>query len=253
MRAIGCVLALAMCTTPSPRAADALVDEVRGRALVEPITARCRVRVHSPLLELGGLSACGLTLEPGGRGRLDLFGPMGAQIARFNADGRGMALSISKDATHRAVRRADLWLSVATAGVVSLPQALGLLVGEIPFPSGESRVQHASAERVSLTVSGPSGIAVDVDLDPAERTIRRMQARDAQGSQLFEARYGGWSGLGATPFPREIDLVLPALELELELRIVSWSVGSPRVYDLGPPAGYVEVALTEAGRPPSPP
>jgi len=203
-----------------------VLDLARARAVPQTVRSRFHVRVESTPLDLSGSTGGGLVLDRPGRGRLDVFGPMGSTLLTLATDGEGFSMLVMREHRHVRAAAAEEAVREVTRGSAGLDDLLGILVGDLPFEAAEvEEVTIAADGRVVALLEGPSDTGVEVWLDRTTATPIRLVVRDAEDVEMLSAAYGAFVPTDAGDLlPEEVTLDLPALPLTATVRYRRWEV-----------------------------
>lgn len=249
--ALGCSSKKKRVAPPITQAATTLLDQARAREVPSPVMARFSIKVRSKPLGLGGTTGGGLQVIRPGRGRIEIYGPLGGSLVSLISDGEAFSVFLPRDQRHLFAPDAEALVREATRGAVGLDDVLGLLVGDVPFGSADLRdvsiLQDQTAVRATFV--GPNDVAVALDLDPLTLTPSRLVARDAAGAELLGVVYEGWLPLQEHLLPARVELTVPAVDLYIQLRYSTWKPAED-LLDLStaPPQGVVSEPLVEVIR-----
>jgi len=203
-----------------------LVDMARARPVPDPVRSRFHVRVDSTTFDLSGSTGGGAVLDRPGRGRLDVFGPMGSTLLTLASDGEAFSVLVVRERRHLHAAAAETAVREMTRGAAGLDDLLGILVGDRPVDDAGVREVTIGAEGHAIALlEGPNDTSVEAWIDRATATPVRLVARDGGGVELLTAEYGAFSATDAGDLlPEEVTLHLPALPLTATVRYRKWEV-----------------------------
>jgi hypothetical protein len=177
-----------------------------------------------------------------GRGHLAILGPLGGPLATLSTDGAGLVVALPNERRLLAGLDAGANLHDATHGAFSLDDMVGLLTGDLPFDDAPVKRRTILDDgRAWVQLEAPNGGEVDVVLDPQLATPVSLVLREKTGRELLLARFEPFEVRDdGTLVPTEVQVVVPAMELTLELRFKHWEIldAAPPVFDLAAPTGW---------------
>lgn len=246
------VVSVASCRKKPPEIPEEtaqLIEAVRDRPVPDELQARFQIKLRSKPLGLSGTTGGGLQVARPGRGRIEIFGPIGGSLATLLADGDALAALIPKDQRHLHAPDAESVIREATGGAAGVDDLLALLVGDMPFDDAEVTSTEVVDDFVRATFTGPEGVVVEADLDPASVTPIRLVARDAKNSLLLEARYEGWEPLDGQLLPERVEVDVPAVDLSIVVRYQGWRRPEKLMsFDTSAPEGFTTLPLIDVVR-----
>lgn len=175
-----------------------------------------------------------LLVDPEGRFRLELRGPIGGPALVITSDGVGMwAWQPGKNVFFEA-DGAGVSVVAATGGEVGLPALAVALAGHLPDLGEPDALALDVDGWPTYTWAGPEGARVIARLDPASAGLRDLDVVDRDGRVWLEATW--------TPgklHPEDLHVTLPVQAAEAQLDFGDWVKASPdaSVYRLQSPPG----------------
>lgn len=237
---------------------EGVVAAARARPVPDPVRARFGIKLRSKPLDLAASTTGGLIVDRPGRGRVDLFGPMGAPVVTVGSDGVGLEVLLVGQKKDLVAADAEEVLRGTTGGVAGLDDLFAVLSGDPPFDDAPVRsVRDVAipddpngAHQIVATLDGPKGTVVEVSLDPSTATPERLVAFDRKGTVLMSATYDPFEAVGDALMPTRVELYLPALDLTVEFKFRGWEVLATPPENLVPalPDGFTTESLEEAVR-----
>lgn len=241
-------------TVPAPivDATASLVDAARARPVPHRLQARMGLKIDSPLLGLAGSTGGAMILDRPGRGHLAVLGPLGGPVATAQTEGTGLALAVTGDKEHRVAGDAAEVLRANTGDLLDLDGVLGLLTGELPLDPERIEEQRRLPDGdLELVLSASRGVRATAVLDDATATPVSVVVRDKRGDVLASATYAPFEVDRDSQMllPTEVTLVMPDLQLTMDLKYKSWTFPEtvPEVFGLEPPLGYATGPLELVG------
>jgi hypothetical protein len=236
-----------------------VLDLARARPVPDPVRSRFHVKLNSPTLDVSGSTGGGLLLDRPGRGRADVFGPMGSTLLTLATDGEVVTVLVLRLRRHLHANAAEEAVREVTRGAAGLDDLLGVLVGDLPFDEAEVREVTISAEGLAIAhLDGPNDTHLEAWLDRTTAAPVRLVARDSDGVELLTAEYGDFTATddGAL-LPEEVMLHLPALQLTTTVRYRKWEVlesVDDEVFQPAVPEGFssTPLELSQSDERPSP-
>jgi len=245
------VLAVGCKPTKTPEvSADpaSVLQMARARPVDPAMQARFNIKLRSKMLEIAGSTGGGVVLGRPGRGRLDIFPPIGSgALLTVASDGEGIAVWVAKAKRHMVAESAEEVIRETTNGAAGIDDVLAVLQGDLPFDDAQvKRLEKLADSNVRLTLMGPERTRILADLDPSSGTPKRIEALGKKGEVLMVVNYGAFSDIDGQLLPDEVDLQIPSLELTVHLNYKAWKRldKAPEVFTLTPPDG-VEVEALE--------
>jgi hypothetical protein len=230
-----------------------VLEQARARPVTDPTRARFNVKIRSKLLGVAGSTGGGLVVDRPGRGRIELFGPMGNPLLLASSDGVGLSVVLMGQGKHLVAADAEAVLREATGGVAGLDDLLAVLVGDLPFDTApvksmERLGEAKGGEWILVVLEGPKGTSVEATLDPDAATPHTLVARGPKGEELLTASYDRFEMVGDAWMPTRVELVVPAIDLVLESRYKTWEHldTPPESFEIVVPDGFVTESLEEA-------
>lgn len=245
---LGCTRSL-----PAPPAARpaSVLDQARARPVPSPLQARFSFKIRSEALDLAGSTGGALIVDRPGHGHLAVLGPLGGPMLTVQTDGLGLAVAIPKDRRHLVALDAEQVLRETTGGIAGLDDLIGLMVGDLPLDAATVlSEQLQEGGDLAVVLEGPKGTSLLAVLDDLQATPVSLEARDADGKVVLTAAYEPFApreGDGAL-LPTRVQLAVPLLELDLDVRYKSWATPDPvpDVFGLAAPDGFTTGLLEDA-------
>lgn len=221
----------------------------RAREVDPAMQARFNIKLRSKQLEIAGSTGGGIVLGRPGKGRLDIFPPIGSgALLTVASDGEAIAVWIAKARRHLEASSAELVIRETTNGAAGIDDVLAVLQGDLPFDDAAvRRLVKLPDGTIRLTLMGPEKTRVLADLDPTDGTPRRLEALGKKGEVLLVVGYDGFSDVDGQLLPDQVDLEVPALDLTVQLKYKTWKRldEPPDVFALAPPEGVEVESLEE--------
>lgn len=247
---LGCVKPAPPPVAPVQQPAT-LVEQARARQVPQLLTARLSLKLRSKPLGLAGSTGGGLVVERPGRGRFQLFGPLGGSLLAVDMDGTALGVFLPADTTYLVAEQADEVVAEVSGGVAGLDDLIAVLVGDLPFDAAEVASVEPMADGSAMAVlMGPDGTTVTASID-ALGTPRVLEATDAQGARILSAEYGEFQPAeSGALLPTTLHVELPALELSADLKYKSWAEPgtAPLGFVVQAPEGAHTASLEDAVR-----
>lgn len=229
--------------------ADTLV-KARERSIPDPVRTRLQLKVASPTLDLAGSTGGGLVIDRPGKGRLDVFGPVGGRLLTASTDGQGMSILLVSQQRLLQAQDAEVVLQELSGGVAGVDDLLAVLVGDLPLDGVEPSEVRADDQGVHVVLPGPADTSISAVLEPERAVPLSMEGHDAEGTLLLSVTYGEYERVQGRWLPSEVHLAAPAVELTLDLRYQQWAVPTeaPDVFVLDVPDDFATESLEDAVR-----
>ena len=230
-------------------APEGVLEMARARPVPTTLQARYNIKIRSKLLDVAGSTGGGLVTDRPGKGYLAILGPLGSPLLTVASDGEGLAATIPKNERHLVAADAEAVLQEATGGVAGMDDVLALLVGDLPFDEAKVKSKKRLPDGlVQITFAGPSKTTVEVVLNGADGTPRQIRALGPKGQPVLTANYEPFADRDGHLMPTVVELVVPDLDLTVDLRYKTWKVleEAPDVFVLQAPEGYDTESLEEA-------
>lgn len=215
--------------TPVTAPANVL-EAARARPVPDPLRARFNVKLQSKPLGVAATTGGGLVVDRPGKGRLELFGPLGNPLVTVSADGVGLSVLLTGEKKHLVAADAEAVLRDTTGGVAGLDDLLALLVGDLPFDQApvrfmervDTRRGDADKALARAVLDGPQQSTVDVLLDPDTATPDAIVARNQKGETLLSATYDRFEPLDGLLVPTRVQVYVPSIDLSVEAKYRGW-------------------------------
>ncbi len=256
-RAVGAlVLAHALMACKKPASVERLpgmeVDEllmaVRDRFVPNPAQARLSVKMSSEPLKIAAPPlAAGLIVDRPGRAYFALMSPLGGPVLTLVSDGKGAAMTNTRDRQYVYAEDAATMLGEASEGSVRLDDLVSLLLGLVPISESLVLERTTVAAGVQLVVSGPGKTVLTTVVNPAQATPVSVSVTDADAATVVTANYEPFELVEDAWMPTEIHIYVPSVDLKLDLRYKSWKMldEAPDVFELSAPEGYTSMTMEE--------
>jgi hypothetical protein len=235
--------------SPADRPENTL-ERARERSVPDPVRTRLDLELAAPAWDLGGRTGGGLVIDRPGRGRLDVFGPLGGRLATATTDGAALSVALARDRRALVAADAEVVVREVTGGLVGVDDLLALLVGDLPLDGAEVASLRRDDQGVHLDLVGPASTRVTALLEPERAVPLAVQGRNAEGEILLDVTYGEWERVQGRWLPSGLHLEVPTLALTLDLRYDEWVVPEqdPEVFGTEAPDGFETRPLEEAVR-----
>ena len=229
---------------------ESILAMARARPIPNPVRARLGLKIRSKMLGVAASTGGGIVAHRPGRGRIDVFGPLGNPLVTVKSDATGLALHLVRDRRHLVASDAESVMLATTGGVIGVDELFAVLVGDLPFDSQRARGLRASDEGVSVHFKMPGKNIVYAVLNPANGTPRSLRAMNSKDELILSAVYGDFEAVGGQLMPKHVALELPALDLSIDVKYRSWKIleEPPQVFGLEPPEGTVSEPLEDLVR-----
>lgn len=243
------------------------LELARTRALPERVQGKFSFTVRSEANDFSASSGGVVILDRDPerpRGHVAVLGPLGGPLATLQSSEGGVSVVLARQRQHLLASEAESVMRDLTEGLVGIDDLLGLFVGALPLEGATVLDQRMKEGAQEVVLDGPDEATLIVELDATNGTPRHLLARDADGKVMLEARYGPFELHGLTRagskasgpssrdakepvgwLPTDLWLVLPGLDLDLELHMKSWTVPDPlpEVFGLQAPEGFSSAPL----------
>lgn len=240
-------------------APQTVFEAARARVVPNVLKAKFGIKLHSKPLGLAASTSGGLIVARPGKGRIDLFGPMGNSLVTASSDGVALSILLAGQERQLLAADAESVLRETTGGVAGLDDVFAVLVGDLPFDEARVRslkttpdplfVGPATPEApvpqlVCVELDGPKDTTVEAYLN-ADATPRSLIARDGRGDVVMTATYDPFALVGADWMPTRVELYMPALDLTVEAKYRSWETLTAVPDSIVPtvPAGFTSEPL----------
>jgi hypothetical protein len=225
-----------------------VLEMARTRGVPDPTRARFSVKLRSQKMSLAATTGGGLVVDRPGQGRIDLFGPLGNPLITVSTDAAGLSVLLIAEERQLAAVDAEAVLRETTGGVAGLDDLLALLVGDLPFDTARVLALQRTEGGTRVLLEGTAGATVEAVLDPALGTPRSLVAANREGATLMRATYDPFVPFGDTLVPSGVELLVPSLDLAVELRYRTWDAAEPdaAVFQVVAPPGYRVESLEAA-------
>ncbi len=222
----------------------------RERSVPDPVQTRLQLKIASPTLELAGSTGGGLVIDRPGRGRLDVFGPVGGRLVGATIDGEAMAVTLVQDKRVLVASDAETVLRELTEGAAGVDDLLAVLVGDLPLDGAEVVSQSRDEAGVHVELQGPASTRFTALLEPTRAVPLSIEGRGASGELLLDVTYDEWERIQGRWLPASVRLQAPSMELSLDLRYRQWVVPTedPEVFDIDAPEGFTRESLEDVVR-----
>lgn len=215
-----------------PFDAAEVLERARAAPFEAPVLATFDVKLATPS---DRASANGLLLlDPDGRFRLELSGPIGGPAVIVACDGEELdAWQSGKNIfwTAGAVEEA---LRDASGGEAGLGAIATVFAGRLPADLGDPDATDTDGDGYPrYTWAGPDDSRLVAVLDPRNGRLRGLSAFDEDGKAWLRAE------LEPGDFPEHLSVELPVHGVQAELDFDAWKPASPTdaAFTLSPPPG----------------
>ena len=257
MKALAVILATSLLISCGPKKplpgpdldVAATLEMARARPIPERAQSRFNIRVRSRPLEISGSTGGGLVVDRPGRMHLEVFGPLGATLAKVTSDGTALGVMMPRDKQHLVADSAEDALREVSGGALGLDDLVGLLLGDLPFDAAElvgtTTLEDGEHE---LQLRSDTGIEVWVHLDPSLGTPSWLEARAEEGTTMVEATYGAFEESDGFLWPSEVEVFLPSVELTVGLKYRGFALieQPPDIFEVATPEDYTRLDLEES-------
>lgn len=203
--------------------ATSVAEQAWAREVPFALKASYTVSVDAPSLGISGSTRGALLVHRPGRFRLEIFSPLGSPLVYVASDGKGASLYLFSQNTWMGTDKAEETMRELTGGAAGLEDIISVMVGQLPFADadilGSERVDK---ETLAYSFGTPVGGRADVTLREADLTMQSLQAYDEHEKLSFEADYTDYMRVGKSRLPEELVMVIPGINLTLELDFDTW-------------------------------
>lgn len=230
-----------------PRPAPSDPAEVLARARANPlagtVVGQFDVKLATPTERVSAQGS--LLVDPAGRFRLELRGPIGGPALVVASDGTGLWAWQAGPNVFWEAPAADAAVREATGGQVGLGPLVVALAGRLPDLGAPDAVAVDVDGWPTYTWSGQDGGQLVVRLDPDSTGLRGLAVRDPSGRVWLDATFDPGK------VPEALRVQLPVQGVEADLDFGAWGNANPdpSVYTLTAPPG-AEVKTLELTRRP---
>jgi hypothetical protein len=229
---------------------ESVLEMARTRPVHNPVRARFHIKLRSDKLDIAGSTGGGLIVNRPGQGHMAVFGPLGSPLVSFTSDGAGLAVTLSKDRRHLMATEAEEVIHHATGGAAGLDDILAILVGDLPFDKAKAKKFEKDERGIGVHFKAAGGNKVHAIIDPSTGTPRYLEAKDPDENLMLSATYEDFEQVDERWMPTRIQLWLPMVELEVDLKFRQWKPLDevPDVFSLLVPDGHKMEPLEELVR-----
>lgn len=208
-----------------------VLDRAERDALASPMLARFDVKLETPKDRVGANGT--LLVDPEGRFRLELRGPIGGPAVVVASDGKDVVAWESGPNVFYRAEDAEGALREATGDVAGLSTLASVLAGRLPDLGDPDDVAFDAQGRPRYVWRGPKDSRVAAVLDPRRARLVAVDVLDAEGRTWLAAE------VEPADYPERMSLVLPVQGVTATLDFKDWTPAKPdpSVYALQAPEG----------------
>lgn len=208
-----------------------VLDRAERDALATPVLARFDVKLETPKDRVGANGT--LLVDPEGRFRLELRGPIGGPAVVVASDGKDVVAWQAGPNVYYVAEDAEGALREATGDVAGLETLAAVLAGRLPDLGDPDDVAFDAEGRPRYVWKGPKDSRVAAVLDPRRARLVAVDVLDAEGRTWLSAQ------VEPADYPEAMTLVLPRQGVTAMLEFKDWTPAKPdaSVYTFAAPEG----------------
>jgi hypothetical protein len=200
----------------------ALLERVTAEAPPTPASTTFGLKLDTPDQHVSASGA--LVVEPPGRFRIEVRGPIGPPVLVIVSDGKALYAWQAGKNTFYSGPDADSAIRAYTGGAVGLEALAALFTGRLPHLGPADEVADGRPE---YTWHGPGQSRLFARLAPETGRLSALSLHDEAGQDVLEAQMAG------ADRPSQLSVTLPTVGGKATLDMGDWRPATP------PPAAFV--------------